>query len=130
MNEVTEYRTQLAVEFDQLFNAIDNALNEWDQANSEGTKLQLPTLMTTLTIKFNWDDKLMRENDPIVRKYIRKHPKWYVTRGANGGIMRRAEWDKKNEEKVAKELAKEQMKAAILAKAAAAQNNSDSTDSE
>jgi len=117
--EIKEYRERLTVENDQLYDAIEIALDAWDAKNAEGN-LQFPSLLTELTIKFNWDEKSMRENDPIIRKYIRKHPKWHVTRGAHGGIMRRAEWDKKNAVKLAKEQAKEQMKAELEAKEAAA----------
>lgn len=117
-SEIKEYRERLAVEFDQLFDATEEALNEWDASNVKGN-LQFPTLLTTLTVRFNWDEKTMRENDPIIRKYCRKHPKWYVTRGAKGGIMRRSEWDEKNAVKVAKDLAKAKMLEAIEAKAKA-----------
>ena len=116
--EIKEYRARLAVEFDQLFDAAEEALNEWEASNVKGN-LQFPTLLTTLTVRFNWDEKTMRENDPIIRKYCRKHPKWYVTRGAKGGIMRRSEWDEKNAVKVAKEQAKAKMLEAINAKAQA-----------
>jgi len=117
--EIKEYREKLAVESDQLYDAIDVVLDAWDVKNIEDN-LQFPSLLTELTIQFNWNDKTMRENDPIIRKYIRKHPKWHVTRGAHGGIMRRAEWDKKNEVKLAKEQVKEQIKAKLDAKEAAA----------
>lgn len=128
-SELEEYRKQLAVEYDQLHDATEEALDAWDKTNSEGN-LQFPKLLTTLAVKFNWDEKAIRENDPLVRKYIRKHPKWYVTRGAHGGIMRRAEWDKKNAAKAEKEAIKEQMRAAIEAKQAAAKSDSTPVDSE
>ncbi len=121
--EIKEYRERLAVEFEQLFDATEEALNEWEASNVKGN-LQFPTLLTTLTVRFNWDEKTMRENDPIIRKYTRKHPKWYVTRGAKGGIMRRAEWDEKNAVKLAKDLAKQQMQEAIQAKVDAAKASS------
>jgi len=119
MSEIKEYRNKMAVEFDQLFDATEEALDEWEKSNKDGN-LQFPSLLTGLAVKFNWDEKKMRENDPIVRKYVREHPKWYVTRGAHGGIMRREDWDKKNAAKVAKETAKKQMQEALEAKEAAA----------
>jgi hypothetical protein len=76
--------------------------------------------MGMLAVKLNWDEKQVRENDPIVRYYVRNHPDWYVTRGAHGGIMRTTEKQKKEAEKTAKTTVKEQMKAAIEAKAAQA----------
>lgn len=114
--EIKEYRERLNVETDQLYDATEEALDAWDAKNAEGN-LQFPSLLTRLAVKFNWDEKTMRENDPIIRRYIRRHPKWHVTRGAHGGIMRRSEWDKKNAAKLAKEQAKAQMQAELEAKA-------------
>lgn len=130
MNDnILEYRKILSGEFDQLFDATEQALDEWAAQNTEGN-LQFPSLLTTLAVKFNWEEKAMRENDPIIRKYIRQHPKWAVTRGAHGGIMRRSEWEKKNAAKAAKELAKQQVQEKLEAKLAAAQAQTDSDDSE
>lgn len=128
MSDNKEVKTKLLAEIDQIFDVTDVALNEWLAKNEEGN-LQFPILLLTVAAKFNWDDKTMRENDPIVRKYVRNHPDWYVTRGAHGGIMKRSERDKKEQAKAAKELAKKQMQEAIEAKAAQAQAkaNSDST---
>ena len=60
----------------------------------------------------------MRKNDPFVRSYVREHDDWYVTRGAHGGIMRRAEKDKKDAVAAQKKAAKEQAEAAVKAKVA------------
>lgn len=128
MIDIKEYKESLHTELDQLFDATETALEEWDAKGEEGN-LQFPALLMGMAVKFNWNEKTMRENDPIVRKYIRAHTKWHVTRGAHGGIMRRADWDKKNAGKVAKELAKKQMAEAIEAKVAAAQAKTE-TDSE
>lgn len=124
MIDIKEYKESLQVELDQLFDATETALEEWDAKAEEGN-LQFPALLMGMAVKYNWNEKVMRENDPIVRKYIRTHPKWHVTRGAHGGIMRRADWDKKNAGKEAKELAKKQMAEAIEAKVAAAQAKTD-----
>jgi hypothetical protein len=104
-------------ELDELFRATDQALTEW---TGEGN-LQFPVLLGQLAVKLNWDDKQLREADPFVRKYVRSHPDWHVTRGAHGGIMRASEKQKKEAAKTAKELATKQMKEAIEAKAAATQ---------
>lgn len=128
MIELKQYKESLHAELDQLFDATEAALEEWS-AKGEEANLQFPTLFMELATKFNWSEKNMRENDPFIRKYIRSHPKWHVRAGAHGGIMRKADWDKKNASKFAKELAKKQMAEAIEAKIAAAQVNTE-TDSE
>ncbi len=111
-------KERLMAEFGSLFDATDEALSAWQ---GEGN-LQFPHLLTTLTVKLKWDEKTMRENDPIVRKIVRSHPDWYVTRGAHGGIMRATEKQKKDAVKAAKDLAKKQLQEAIDAKVAAQSN--------
>lgn len=100
----------------ETFQATDEILVEWkDDGN-----LQFPVLLGMMAVKLNWDEKQVRENDPIVRYYVRNNPDWYVTRGAHGGIMRATEKQKKESLKQAKEIAKAQVQAAVDAKAAAA----------
>lgn len=99
-----------------LFQATDDVLAAW---NGEGN-LQFPTLLGMMAVKLNWDEKQVRENDPLVRYYVRNNPDWYVTRGAHGGIMRSTEKQKKEQAKLAKEAAKAQVLAAVEAKVAAA----------
>jgi len=112
---MSEAKEKFMAELDQLYDATDEALAAWQ---GEGN-LQLPALVRTIAVKCNWDEKTMRENDPIVRKIVRNHPDWYVTRGAHGGIMRSAEKQKKDAAKAAKELAKKQAQEAVEAKLAA-----------
>ncbi len=102
-------------ELSQLFDVTDNALIEW---TGDGN-LQFPALLSKMAIKMNWSDKQMREADPFVRKYVRSHPDWYVTRGAHGGIMRASEKQKKEADKAAKDLVKKKMQDEIDAKVAA-----------
>lgn len=120
-----------------IFQKTDEVLSEW---SGDGC-LQFPALMGMLSLKFNWDEKQSRENDPFVRWYVRNHPDWYVTRGAHGGIMRREDQQKKEALKQAKASAKAEMKAALEAELAAKKaiqvvtpavddSNSDSKDSE
>lgn len=114
MSNLKDYREQLSAELSELFDATDRAIEEaW---TGEGN-VQLPPLIVNMAVKCNWDEKTMRENDPIIRKYLRKHPVWYVTRGAHGGIMKREDFEKKNASKIAKEQAKQEMKAMLEAKA-------------
>ena len=101
-------------ELTPIWTATDEVLDDW---KGEGC-LQLPILMGMLAVKFNWSDKQMRENDPFVRRYLRHHDKWHVTRGAHGGIMRLSDKQKKDAEKEAKDLARKQVEAAVAAKAA------------
>lgn len=100
-------------QLDVLFRTTDDVLNSWD--GSAGN-LQFPALFNMMAIKMNWDEKQMREADPLIRHYIRKHPEWHVTRGAHGGIMRTSDKQKKEDAKIAKAQLKEQMKASIEAK--------------
>lgn len=93
---------------------VEEVLNEW---TGEGC-LQFPTLMGSVQLKLGWDDKTSRAKEPIIREFVRNHSTWYVTRGAHGGIMRRAEKQKKEAEKAAKEKAKAELIAAINAEAA------------
>lgn len=99
-----------------IFQATDQALSEW---TGEGN-LQFPVLLGMMAVRLNWDEKQVREADPLVRMYVRRHPDWHVTRGAHGGIMRMTEKQKKESVKVAKDLLKQQMADAIETKAAAA----------
>jgi hypothetical protein len=116
----------LLEELTQLFQMTDQVLSEW---TGEGN-LQFPVLLGMMAVRLNWDEKQLREADPFVRKYVRNHPDWHVTRGAHGGIMRSADKQKKEADKVAKDLAKKQMKEAIEAAAAAVKAATDSSDEE
>jgi len=92
-----------------VFETTEDTLNDW---TSEGN-LQFPALMGMLALKLSWTDKDMREADPLVRYYVRRHPDWYVTRGAHGGIQRMSEKAKKDAQRLAKEEAKRKMQEAI-----------------
>lgn len=108
-------KTRLS-ELSSLFEETDLVLNEWTSASC----LQIPALVSTLALKLNWDAKQARENDPLVRWYIRNHPDWYITRGAKGGIMKREDKQKKEIAKQALLDVKAQLKAELDAKLAAA----------
>lgn len=125
MTDLKDYREHISAELSELFDATDRAIEEaW---TGEGN-VQLPPLIVSMAVKCNWDEKTMRENDPIIRKYLRKHPVWYVTRGAHGGIMKREDFEKKNASKIAKDLAKQEMRAALEAKALEAKLSAPTTD--
>lgn len=118
----------------EIFQTTEDTLSDW---KGDGN-LQFPALMGMLALKLNWTDKDMREADPLVRYYVRRHPDWYVTRGAHGGIQRMSEKLKKEAHKLAKEEAKRKMQEAIDAevnkkeveKAAQAVDNTTDTEAE
>lgn len=95
-----------------IFVATETALNEWSGVGC----LQFPSLLGTVAVKLNWNEKQLREGDAIVRFYVRRHPEWHVTRGAHGGIMRVSDRAKKESEKLAKQQERAKAKAAIEAK--------------
>lgn len=101
-----------------IWQATDEALSEW---TGEGN-LQIPVLLGMIAVRQQWDEEAVRHADPFVRFHVRNHPDWHVTRGAKGGIMRKSDKDKKEAVRQAKELAKQQMKDALEAKAASAVN--------
>jgi hypothetical protein len=103
-----------------LWKATDQFLSEWKE---EGN-LQIPELIKTMTQSLNWDEKTVRDNDPLIRYHVRHHPDWHVTRGAHGGIMRTSDKQKKEAAKQAKDVAKQIMAQALEAKALAAASGS------
>lgn len=115
INIMSDVIQSVTEQLSAMFKATDEILNEWQ---GEGN-LQFPNLMGMMAVKMNWNEKQVREADPIVRFYIRNNPEWYVTRGAHGGIMRATDRQKKEQVKAAKEALKQQMKATIEAKVAA-----------
>lgn len=106
-----------------IFSSTDDVLREW---NGEGN-MQFPALLGMLAIKMDWDEKQVREADPLIRFYIRRNSDYHVTRGAHGGIMKSSDKQKKEAIKMAKDLAKKQMQ--ILLEAKAATMTSDSVSS-
>lgn len=99
-----------------VFEVTDEILADWNGTSN----LQFPDLVGMLAVKLNWDTTQVRSIDPIVRYYVRRHPDWYVTRGAKGGIMRISDKQKKDAVKNARSSAKEQLKAQLDAKVATA----------
>ena len=110
-----------------MLKMVDEILDAW---NGEGC-YQVPTLVKTLAVNLNWNSDQARLNDPIIRAYLKNHPTWYVRRGANGGIMKRSEYQEKEAAKVAKEKAKQELKAKVAlltaAPVVAVQDNTDNS---
>jgi hypothetical protein len=92
-----------------MLRLVDEILDGWTSESC----YQVPALVVAIATRLNWDSDQARHNDPIIRAYLKKHPTWYVTRGAHGGIMRRSEHEKKEAAKFAKEAAKEKAKQEI-----------------
>ena len=112
-------------------NAVDKAMDLWkfvDEALSEYTgtdNLQLPTLMEILMAKMGLDVKQFRKLDALVRFYISEdHPDWVSRRGAHGGVMRRADVQKKAQDILNKMLEKNKLKAVIEAKVSSGASSS------
>lgn len=83
----------------------------------QDTTMQFPTLMAMLANKFSWDEKQVKDHDPLVRYYVRNHPDWCITRGARGGIMRASDKQKKQAGSASKEALKKAMREKIEAAA-------------
>lgn len=99
-------------ELTMIFQMTERVLNEW---NSPGN-IQFPVLLGMVAVRMGWDERQLRENDPFIRKYIRKHKEWCIARGAKGGIMRASEKQKKDEMQMTKSAIKQQIEAVIAAK--------------
>jgi hypothetical protein len=98
-----------------VFDSTEEVLTAWTSTES----LKFPHLLDQLAAKLDWDEPAKRRNDPFVRGYIHSHPDWKSSRGAKGGIQRASVFNKKLEDKQAKEAAKREMAASIEAKTAA-----------
>lgn len=74
-----------------IFTTTDEMLAAW----TEEGKLPVPTLIGRVSSKLGWNDKQYKENDPIVRYYLRRHDNYKVALGAYGGIERLADFEKR-----------------------------------
>lgn len=101
--------TKVVDKVTSLFTTVDEALSEWQ---GEGN-LQFPALFAMLATKLGWDEKQLKEADPVIRYYVRNSDDWLVTRGARGGIQRASDKQKKLEAQQAKEQLKKKMKEKI-----------------
>lgn len=107
------------LELESIFTIVDAVLSDW---KGEGN-IQVATLMELVARKKNWTANEIRQNDPVVRFYIRNHDEWIINRGAYGGISKIGDRKKKtitSTKKIinneVKEKLKEEMKLAIEAK--------------
>jgi len=96
-----------------IFLATEAALEiDWDQKNN----LQFPKLLEMVAKRLNADVSTHVEIDSYIRNFVRKHPKYYVSRGAGGGIMLRSVYEAKQAEKAKAAAAKNAVKAQIDSK--------------
>lgn len=95
----------------EVAEATEQALVDYFAKSSEN--LQFPTLVTTVSTLIKCDVKTVGDVDQQVRQYVRRHDDYHVSRGAKGGIMPRASYDKR-------QAAKKQILAQVDAKVAAA----------
>jgi len=104
----------------ELLSVVEDCLRSWQ---GEGC-YQIPDLLQNVQDKMGWgnDDvgkKLLKDNDPIIRDYIRQSSEWCIERGAKGGVMRRADKLKKEVILLYKKKMKDQIEAELNAKVAA-----------
>jgi hypothetical protein len=111
-------KEEVLKEFGEIFDAADEVLSEWKSEQ----KIKFPELMGMLAVRMNMTDKRARQLEGVVRYYVRNHPDWYMIQGANGGIMPRSQYQKKQDDKLSKLMAKQQLKTAIETKVAAVNN--------
>lgn len=95
-----------------VFTATETALGEYTKEEN----LQFPKLVSMVAKRLSMDVLAIAEIDPIVRRYVRTHPEWRVSRGAQGGIMRLSVWQKKQGAKADLEAAKKAVLAQVEAK--------------
>lgn len=111
-----------------MFVCIENIFEAHKTENS----IPLPELIEKVARQINDNSsdmaKFIKEIDPMIRRYIKYHPVFETTRGANGGARRRR--SKKN---IEQNKAKEEIMAAIdtaLKNNKSANDNSDDMDLE
>jgi len=102
-------KQKLFNEFEEIFQLTDKILDEW----SHDDNMQFTILLSQLSSQLNWDDKQIKENDPIIRKYLRNHSEWCLVRGAKGGIMPLEKKQKKDAIKSARSNAVKELKEKI-----------------
>lgn len=105
-----------------LFSQCDQVLNEYSGVGN----LQFPILLGMMAVRFNWNEKMVREYDPLIRFHIRNHTEWCMARGAKGGIMRMDEKQKKDAAAQARLAAKAEVRRALDEKMAALPTDSTS----
>jgi hypothetical protein len=81
--------------------------------------VQIPALLATVGLQLKLEPKRLNELDAVIRDYVRNHPVYFISRGANGGVRVRAEQQAKQDAQAAKKAARAAAKDKIEAKVAA-----------
>lgn len=101
----------------QVSEATEQSLESYFAKSEEN--LQFPNLVAMVSNLINHDPKVVADVDQHVRQYVRRHGDYHVSRGAKGGIMKMAVYQKRQAGKAAQEAAKQQIAAQVEAKVAA-----------
>lgn len=96
--------------------AVEDILNEWDAKSKDQPCLQIPTLMEKVQGQLDLSSTEVNAKEPVIRDYFRNHPKWYVRRGAHGGIGRREDKAKKEAAQNSRDQVKAQVQAELAKK--------------
>lgn len=112
----TTTNTAVQEELSKLQTVLEAASEALDSWASED-RLPLPTLIGMVGVKLNWTESDMRENDAVVRRFVRNHKDWQVSRGAKGGAQRMSVVKAKLDAQAAKAATKAKFKAQIEASA-------------
>lgn len=100
-----------------IFEATNDVLNEWKLSRQGDVCYKIPELVAQLAVKLNWNDKEVRENDALVRFFLRNNPDLFVTRGARGGVKFIEDQQARQAAQSSKTALKAQLKAKIEASA-------------
>lgn len=87
----------------ELYDEIDAILD------SSSEKLQVPELVLMIGNNRGMDEKESKELDHPIRYYLKNHDKWYLGRGAKGGILPLQVLKEKNKAKEEKESYKKEV---------------------
>lgn len=100
---MSEQVNKMVEEAREIYRATEEALQkDWDQKEN----LQFPNLLSFVVARLKANPEKASEVDPFMRTFVRKHPDYYVSRGAKGGIMLRSVYEARLNKKAQVEAAK------------------------
>lgn len=97
-----------------IFEEVESVLSE----HNDDTCYKVPSLIKVLAVKLDWSEKQSRQNDQLIRFFLRDHSEYFITQGAKGGIQRKAVKAKKEQDKLLKDKLKEELKQIVEDKVA------------
>lgn len=96
-----------------IFTAIEDVIqNDWNKTDT----LQFPALLKKVLAKLGDGDFPPASIDALIRTYIRGHSLYCSSRGARGGVVRKAVRDQRKVEKETSEATKAAIKAQLDSK--------------